>query len=173
MNTFALRIQSMLLDHTRKTKGIPADGTMMLCTRGPNKKTITFGAPKPQKKFSLEELIKLKVAMNLSGKATRLMAMGIRTVLGRNSIEPGLVDELKEVNHRLAGYFKLKDICIIKKVDKKETLVHRNGVFCKDLKSLIELLIEIRDINPGEEEVQIGFDDGRGKMFLNSIIVKP
>ena len=165
MNTSALRIQSMLLDHTRKTKGIPADGTMMLCTRGPNKKTITFGAPKPQKKFSLEELIKLKVAMNLSGKATRLMAMGIRTVLGRNGIEPGLVDELKEVNHRLAGHFNVKDICIIK--------VHRNGVLCKDLKSLIELLIEIRDINPGEEEVQIGFDDGRGKMFPNYIIVKP
>ena len=60
-----------------------------------------------------------------------------------------------------------------KKENKKEMLVHRNGVFCKDLKSLIELLIEIRDINPGEEEVQIGFDDGRGKMFPNYIIVKP
>ena len=60
-----------------------------------------------------------------------------------------------------------------KKENKKEMLVHRNGVFCKDLKSLIELLIEIRDINPGEEEVQIGFDDGRGKMFPHYVIVKP
>ena len=168
MNTPALRIQSMLLEHTRRTKGVPSDGTMMLCTKGPNKKTITFGAPKPQKKFSLEEIIKLKLAMNLSGKATKLMAMGIRTVLGRDSIEPGLMDELKELNHRLAGFFMLKDICIIKKVDGVETLVHRNGVFCKDLKGLIQLLIEVRDIEPGKEEVQVSFDDGKGKVLFSS-----
>ena len=104
--------------------------------------------------------------MNLSGKATRLMAMGIRTVLGRNSIEPGLVDELKEVNHRLAGYFKLKNICIITKEDKKEKLVHRDWVFCNDMKSLIKLLMQIRDTNPGEEEIQIGFDDGQVKSLF-------
>ena len=155
----------------RQDKNIAKEGSMQLVTRGPHPKTITFGKPRPRKKFSHDDLIKLKMTLNMSGKQTKLLAGGLRVVLGRDAIEPNLMDYIKEVNHRLAGFFKLEDLCITKKVNKVDTVVHRPGVFCKDVAGLIKLLIEVRDIDPENESIQVGFDDGGGIVKEMMLIV--
>ena len=73
------------------------------------------------------------MSLNLSGKSSKLLAAGLRVVLGREAIEPILMDYIKEVNHKLARFFKLEDLCITRKINKVDTVVHRPGVFCKDV----------------------------------------
>ena len=68
-----------------------------------------------------------------------------------------------EVNHKLNGFFKIEQIAIIKTVNGVETEFQRGGIYCKDVKGLIQLLMEVREINPSNEEVLLGFDDGQGK----------
>ena len=155
----------------RQDHNISKEGSMQLATRGPHPKTITFGKPRPRKTFSHDDLIKLKMSMNLSGKSTKLLAAGLRVVLGREAIEPILMDYIKEVNHKLAGFFKLEDLCITRKINKVDTVVHRPGVFCKDVEGLIKLLIEVRDIDPENEDIQIGFDDGGGMLKEMMLVV--
>ena len=75
----------------RQDHNISKEGSMQLATRGPNPKTITFGKPRPRKTFSHDDLIKLKMSMNLSGKSTKVLAAGLRVAFGRDVIEPNLI----------------------------------------------------------------------------------
>ena len=79
-----------------------------------------------------------------------------------------LWDKLKNkricnVSDRLYGFFKLEQFTIVKTVKGVETELQRSGVFCKDVKGLVQLMMEVNEIDPDNEEVLFGFDDGGGK----------
>lgn len=61
--------------------------------------------------------------------------------------------------------------CVVKKKEKGQAELvdlQRPGVFSKDAEELVQLLIQLRHLDPDEHEVIIGMDDGQGslKTFL-------
>ena len=165
------RVTARSLDNIREQKGIGKNGTMEIKTRGPNQKTITFGKPKIEKKVTKEVLMRIKSKLDLSGSQCLQLRTAIRTVFGRRSVEEGLEDYQKELNHRLSGFFKLTTLTVKKTVKKSSPmLVERPTVYCSDFEGLLKFLLEVRLIDPDEMEVLVGFDDGRGLLKLISHI---
>ena len=166
------RVTARSLDNIREQKGIGKNGTMELKTRGPNQKTITFGKPKTEKKVTKEDLMRIKSKLDLSGSQCLQLRTAIRTVFGRRSVEEGLEDYQKELNHRLSGFYKLTTLTV-KKTSKKDppTSVDRPTVYCSDFEGLLKFLLEVRLIDPEDMEVLVGFDDGRGFLKLMMLIL--
>ena len=166
------RVTARSLDNIREQKGIGKNGIMEIKTRGPNQKTITFGKPKIEKKVTKEDLMRIKSKLDLSGNQCLQLRTAIRTVFGRRSVEEGLEDYQKELNHRLSGFYKLTTLTV-KKTSKKDppTSVERPTVYCSDFEGLLKFLLEVRLIDPEEMEVLVGFDDGRGFLKLMMLIL--
>ena len=82
-------------------------------------KTITFGNTKVERKVTREDLMRIKMRLDLSGNQALLLRTAIRTVFGRKSVEDGAGDFQAELNQRLARFFKLVQINV-KKKKKKE-----------------------------------------------------
>ena len=162
------RLLSSLIDNVKAGKDIKGDGTMHILTRNSRYKTITIGKIKPEKTFTRDDIIKLKRLLDLSCNQTKKLAGGMRTVLGKRGVEPNLMPYLTEINHRLDGFFKLEQFTIVKTVKGVETELQRSGVFCKDVKGLVKLMMEVNEIDPANERILIGFDDGGGKYKIFS-----
>ena len=170
-STSQQRVTARSIDNIREEQGVSKNGTMQIKTRGPNPKTLSFGKPKEEKRVTMEDLMRIKSRLDLSGNQTLLVRTAIRTVFGRRSVEPGLEAYQKELNHRLAGFFKLTTLTV-KKTSKKAppTEVQRPTVYCSDFEGLLQFLLEIRAIDPDQEEVLVGFDDGQGFLKLMMLV---
>ena len=170
-STSQQRVTARSIDNIREDQGISKDGTMEIKTRGPNPKTLSFGKPKAEKRVTKEDLMRIKSRLDLSGNQTLLLRTAVRSVLGRRSVEPGLEAYQKELNHRLASFFKLTTLTV-KKTHKKAppTWVERPAVYCTDFEGLLEFILEVRGIDPEQEEVLVGFDDGQGFLKLMMLV---
>ena len=166
------RVTARSLDIIREEKCIGKNGTMEVKTRGPNPKTINFGKPKAERRVSKEDLMRIKSKLDLSGNQCLQLRTAIRTVFGRRSVEEGVGDYQKELNHRLSRFFKLTTLTVKKTVKKASPiLVERPTVYCSDFEGLLQFLLEMRLIDPDEMEVLVGFDDGRGFLKLMMLIL--
>ena len=173
------RMASALLDEIREEQGVSkTGGTLEIKTSGPFPKLVAIGsAAKPKAStMTKEDLMRIKSKLNLSGKQTLNLRTGIRTVFGRKSVEDGAAHYQTELNHSLAPFFKsvtlhVKKVKKIKKV-KVVTWEDRVASVCHDMEGLIRHLMELRDINPGQEEVLFGFDDGAGSLKLMMLILR-
>ena len=116
--------------------------------------------------------MRIKSKLELSGSQCLQLRTAIRTVFGRRSVEEGLEDYQKELNHRLSGFYKLTTLTV-KKTSNKDppTSVDRPTVYCSDFEGLLEFLLKMRLIEPDEMEVLVGFDDGRGFLKLMMLIL--
>ena len=164
------RVAAKLLDKLKEDQGVGKNGTMKIQGRGAHPKTITFGNTKVERKVTKEDLMRIKMRLDLSGNQALLLRTAIRTVFGRRSVEDGAGDFQAELNHRLAKFFKLVQITVKQKKKKVETKEKRWAVVCSDFQGLLEFLLEMRDIDPSLEEVLIGFDDGQGFLKLMLLI---
>ena len=93
-------------------------GTMEIKTNGPfrNLVAVRSSANPKASTMTIEDLMRIKLKLNLSGKQTLNLRTGIRTVFGRKSVEDGAGDYQGELNHSLAPYFKSVTLHIKKKV---------------------------------------------------------
>ena len=167
------RLAVRLIDNLREEKGVGKSGTMQIRGRGAHPKTITFGKTIVERRVTKEDLMRIKLKLDLSGNQTLQLRTAIRTVFGRKSVEEGAGDFQFELNHRLSRFFELVHLDVTKKQKIKnkivETIEQRWAVVCTDFEGLLEFLLEMRDIDPELEEVLIGFDDGQG--FLKLMIL--
>ena len=71
-STSKQRIVSKLLDNLREDQGVnpKKPGTLKLATRGSHFKTITIGPVRPQRKFTHQDILRMKVGLGFSGKQT-------------------------------------------------------------------------------------------------------
>ena len=164
------RLAAKLLDNIREEQGVAKNGTMQIKGRGAHPKTITCGKIKAERRVTKEDLMRIKMRLELSGNQALKLRTGIRTIFGRKSVEEGAGDFQAELNHRLESFFKLVPLKVNKKKKNEETIEDRWAVVCSDFEGLLELLLQIRDIDPGLEEVLIGFDDGQGFLKLMLLI---
>ena len=169
------RMAAALLDDIREEQGVRRNGLLEIKTRGPHPKIVGIGSLGKfniTRKMSKETLMRIKMRLNLSGEQTKLLRTSIRTVFGRKSVEDGAGDYQTELNHRLAGFFKLVTLKIKKTHKSVVTWEDRYAGVCHDTEGLITFLMETRDINPDEEEILFGFDDGQGSLKLMMLIQK-
>ena len=173
------RMASALLDEIAEEQGISKrGGAMEIKTSGPFPKLVAIGSSAKPKASTMmkEDLMRIKLKLNLSGKQTLHLRTGIRTVFGRKSVKDGAGDNQAELNHSLAKFFKSVTLNVKKKFKVKKVMYvtweDRVASVCHDVEGLISHLMELREINPDEEEVLFGLDDGGGSLKLMMLILK-
>ena len=164
------RLAARLLDNIREEQGCGKNGILKLQGKGPHPKSISFGKTKVERKVTKEDLMRIRMRLNLSGNQALLLRTAIRTKFGRNSVENGAGDFQAQLNHRLASFFKLVKLNVLKKHKKVETIEERWAVVCSDFEGLLSLILEIRDIDPEYEEFLVGFDEGQGLLKLMLLV---
>ena len=76
-------------------------GTLELASKGRFNMKITFGNQRPVRKFSIEDIMKIRTSIGISGLKTKTLCTAIRVCQGRNSIEAGVREAITEQNHFL------------------------------------------------------------------------
>ena len=172
------RMVAALLDDISEEQGVSkTGGTLEIKTRGPFPKLVAIGSAAKLKASTMtkEDLMRIKVKLNLSGKQTLNLRTGLRTVFGRKSVEDGAGDYQAALNHSLAPYFKSVTLNLkkVKWVNKEKVVTWEDRVasVCHDLEGLISHLMELREINPDEQQVMFGFDDGGGSEKLMMLVL--
>ena len=173
-STSKQRITAKLLDKLREEQGSnpKKPGTLVLATRGSVMKTVTVGPIRPRRKFTHQDILRLKVGLHLSSNQTMNLGAGMRSVMGRDCIVPGLQTFLVVVNQRLSDHFHSKVKDVMHKIKKQINFGKTAGVFSRDLEDLVKILIELRGFDPEDSDVQFGFDDGQGFLKLMMMILK-
>ena len=172
------RMAAVLLDDISEEQGVSkTGGTLEIKTRGGWPKLVAVGSAAKPKASTMrkEDLMRIKLNLNLSGKQTLKLRTGLRTVFGRKSVEDGAGDYQAQLNHSLAPYFKsvtlhLKKVKWVNKV-KVVTWEDRVASVCHNVEGLISHLMELREINPDEQQVLFGFDDGGGSEKLMMLVM--
>ena len=158
------KVAARLIDNIAEDQGSNTQsGTIVLSTRGRHKKTITIGSARPLKMFTTEDLLKLKSTLNLRNKNLYELRTAIRTVLGFNSVQPGLQDAVRDVSTILKPFFELRKVDTLRKVKGKDEthIEERKGVFLSDVEAFVSLVLDVRDLDPEQYEVLLGADDGQ------------
>ena len=117
------RIAAKLLDNIREEQGVGKSGTVQVKGRGAHPKTITFSQTKVERRVTKEDLMRIKMRLDLSGNQTLHLRTAIRTVFGRRSVEEGAGDFQTELNHRLSRFFELVHLDVTKKQKIKKKIV--------------------------------------------------
>ena len=172
-STSKQRITAKLLDKLREEQGADPTrpGTLMLATRGSKFKTVTIGKVRPKRKFTHQDILRLRVGLGLSADRTLYLAAGMRSVMGRDCIVPGLQPFMVLVNQRLREHFHSKTKDIMTKVKKQISFGQTPAVFSKDVEELVKIMIELRAIDPEDSDIQFGFDDGQGFLKLMMMVL--
>ena len=130
-------------------------------------KTINLGKPKKSKQFSTEDLLKLKINFEFSDKKILTLVATLRTVLGKSAVENGFQQVMQEKNNALTDFFMVKVLPTVRRKGTEETIEHRPGFFVKDIHALIHVLLEERQIDPEEQEILMGADDGQSSLKVS------
>ena len=160
-------VASKLLDSICEDKQVDKhSGTLVLKTQGTSK-TINLGKPKKSKQFSTEDLLKLKINFEFSDKKILTLVATLRTVLGKSAVENGFQQVMQEKNNALTDFFMVKVLPTVRRKGTEETIEHRPGFFVKDIHALIHVLLEERQIDPEEQEILMGADDGQSSLKVS------
>ena len=70
-------------------------------------------------------------------------------------------------------FFMVKVLPTVRKKGNEETIENRPGFFVKDLRALIHVLLEERQIDPEKQEILMGADDGQKslKVIISQFIL--
>ena len=166
------KVASRLIDNICQDKNVSSSsGTLELSTRGSFKKTINIGTIRPPKMFTTEDLIQLQSTLNLRNKNLYELRTALRTVLGFNSVQPGLRDAVREVSTILKPFFELREVEMVRKIrGKDETIIEKRwGVFVKDVEAFVAVILDVREIDAENHEILLGADDGQEILKVNFI----
>ena len=67
----------------------------------------------------------------------------------------------------LTDFFMVKVLPTVRRKGTEETIEHRPGFFVKDIHALIHVLLEERQIDPEEQEILMGADDGQSSLKVS------
>ena len=136
-----------------------------LKTLGPSSLKIKQAAVK-KKLFSVDDISAIQKDLQLSTRQTLTLAQDIRLVAtcSRKSFDSGLKAKLQEKNHALDDLFehRMLDYKILNKENKSEAMVAQHTIICTNLSSLVEKVINVRELDNETAMVRIGLDGGRG-----------
>ena len=113
-------------------------------------------------RLSHMEMNKMRMANGPSGRQTLRVASEIRSVFGRNSIQPNLPAHLTSQNSLFSDFFSKKTILVKGR--------QHPVVFCTDVVGFIAKINSIRGCKP--DLIKIGIDSGRGSLKITLSLVE-
>lgn len=156
------KIAAGLLDDIAEDQNVDKrGGTVSLATKGPNKKTVSFGPTKESGVFSHQDLLRLKTRLGLSTDKTLELSAAIKQVMGRKAVESNLKQAIYDLNHTLDDFFSLENVNVTRKVGENITEEVRPLVYCNDVESLVSVLLLMREIDEDKHSLIMGIDDGQ------------
>ena len=165
------RITSGLLDDMAADQQVnKRDGSISLATKGPNKKTVTFGPKKENRVFSHEDLLRLKTRFNLSTDKALELSAAIQHVMGQKSVEPYFNKAITQQNHTLDDFFTQENVTVFRKVKDEIVEEVRPLIYCSDVEALISVMLLTRDIDEEKHNLIMGIDDGQGVLKVMLVV---
>lgn len=113
-----------------------------------------------QNKISVEYMKKIKSSTDMSEKNLKLVISSFRKIHGKNSVEPGIINELRADSHLLDEFF---DISYLQTEDEREL---HCLIFCSKLNEFIAFVMNFRNISDEDTIVKIGADGGSNSLKI-------
>ena len=121
--------------------------------------------------FSFEKMLEISQSISLSQRQTKILATGVRSIVGKSRVEPNIEQKMSEAAHRLDKHFvstplelevKEEGVSVVK-------IVPFFHVPC--VEDFVNDLMASRKLDPHKQDVKIGMDDGQGKLKICLSIV--
>ena len=120
--------------------------------------------------FSHEVMFGIQQQLNVSDTKLKVLNRCLATVLGQKAVQPYLQDALSNRNRDLKDLFTLHNTKFVQKTKEGvESEVERPAVVA-DIPALVTLLMEERNIDPDNNIIQLGLDDGQGVLKLCLVV---
>ena len=161
------RIAAKLVNELRTDSNTGKKGDSLDLPSGSQSLHITFGQPPAKKQFSTEAMVKLKTQGNFSSNQCKTMAQALRVELGRKAVEPGLMEELSQVKHRLADFVRVEMVDMTYKKGENITITPHPLLCLDDLGTLLLTVCEVRDLDPEDAVITVGVDDGQQSLKVD------
>ena len=137
------------------------DGTkpgesFVLKTMG-NPLTVRVGVPKNKterknvSKLSFGTIMEISNILNLSKRKTKLLCKSIRNDLGRNMVEPNILEQMADLHEELNEFYDVKEEMFLS----GESDISRNLVYVKDTSDIILHIIQERGLDPHRAVVKM------------------
>ena len=143
-----------------------------ICTQFNSLKTTSkLALEKPTKKteFTTNNILNIQSTLNLSNAQVIKFAGSLRSICGRNAVEPGLKEKLVEIPKKVEKFYSHTVNSFL--VSKKDGYQDRVMVYCNDIEALVSYVLDERKYDPYNHLVRIGLDGGGGmfKIVVNII----
>lgn len=109
--------------------------------------------------------LKASCSNNMSEKSVRTFIANFRRKFGKNSVEPGIIEKIREATHTLDEYFEVSSIEINNGTESK-TLV-----FCNKLNQFLAFVLDYRSYE--DVVIKIGIDGGAGSLKVCMSVQNP
>lgn len=115
-----------------------------------------------------EVMFAIQQPLNVSDTKLKILNQCLATVLRQRAVQPYLQDALS--NWDLKDLFTLHNTKFVQKTKEgAESEVEKPAVVA-DIRALVTLLIEERNIDPDNQIIQLGLDDGQGVLKLCLVV---
>ena len=161
------RVAAKLVNELRMNNNTGKKGDSLDLPSGSQNLHITFGQPPAKKQFSREAMVKLKTQGNFSSNQCKTLAQALRVELGRKAVEPGLMEELSQVKHRLADFLRVEEVDMTYKKGENITITPHPLLCLDDLGTLLLTVCEVRDLDPEDAVITVGVDDGQQSLKVD------
>ena len=159
-----------LLKRKMERDGTKPGESFVLKTMG-NPLTVRVGVPKNKterknvSKLSFGTIMEISNILNLSKRKTKLLCKSIRNDLGRNMVEPNILEQMADLHEELNEFYDVKEEMFLS----GESDISRNLVYVKDTSDIILHIIQERGLDPHRAVVKIAVDSGQSmlKCVLN------
>ena len=142
--------------HILKKKCVDEGSTAVSLSQShgkPLRVEVTPPKEKENQTLRTSDMQRIKTDLNLSENKTKRLAGHLRaSTRNRRCLEPGLRDALRDNSHGLDDYFSVQNIQFKGKEEPT--------VFCQDMQSLVDYIIDKRDLSRCDLLFKVGIDSG-------------
>lgn len=157
------RLTAGLVNGICQEEGVSQTSGSITLPSGSGSKILNIGEQKPMKQATLDEFVRMGQSVGLSHAQTKEVATFVRSQFGRYSVQPGLKIYLPHLKDETRHFFTVETVQTIRKNAKKKTVIEeeRPMVYCNRIDAFIDHVLDRRNIEEGNVDIQFGLDDGR------------
>ena len=150
-----------------RTSDVGKKGDQLDLPSGSKTLHVEFGKKTPEKPFTHEDMLKLKVQKNLPDETCKAIGAAMRTVKGRKSVQPGMREAMAKKKFELEEFFTVEIVDMTVKKGGQVTSIQVPMLYSNDVPGLLKYVFGERDLDPATVVITLGLDDGQGSLKVN------
>ena len=160
------QIAAKILNELR-TSEVGKKGDQLDLPSGSKTLHVEFGHKTPEKPFTHDHMLRLKVQANLADVQCKAVGAAMRVVKSRKAVQPGLMETMAQNKFKLEEFFTVEVADMTRKKGGNITSLEVPMLYSNNVHGLLQYLHTERDLDPATAVITLGLDDGQGSLKVN------